>query len=233
MKKVLYPETATLRYLWPKIEIQNARRSADCDLEVKIIFIRPDAIGIHEDHDPQKLREVFVSILRSGYRGPAISVMELTSEWAFEKIRDRDTVTDPSLNFGVIDGHNRLVVFKLLKLIGILKHDLIPVQLVPIHSNVIFTATSDPTKAPVPIETVKEINSTPGQTLSNQSPSHFRVRFKDGSDSRIREGQPDIIIDLNELLNLAEFDERILYDNAEKISQYIPIKKLKKMLAGA
>lgn len=217
-------------YSCPKIEIQDARRSASCDLEVKIIFVHPDTIGVHEDHDPQKLREVFVSILRNGYHGPAISVMGLTNEWAFEKIRNRDTVTDLSLKFGVIDGHNRLVAFKLLKLIGILRHDFIPIQLVPMHSNVVFTAISDPTKAPVSIETVKEINSTPGQTLSNQSPSHFRVKFRDGSDGRIREGQPDLLIDLNELLNLAALDERTLDDGAEEISQYIPTNELKKIL---
>lgn len=219
-----------MRYACPKIEIQDARKSTDCDLEVKIIFVRPDTIGIHEDHDPQKLKDVLVSILRNGFRGPAISVMELTNEWTFEKLHNLDVVTNSSCDFGVIDGHNRLVAFKLLKLIGILRHDFIPVQLMPTHSNVVFTATSDPTKAPVSIETVKKINSTPGQTLSNQSPSHFRVRFKDGSDSRIREGQPDVIINLNELLNLTVLDGRTLNDGAEEISQYIPINELKKIL---
>jgi hypothetical protein len=219
-----------MEYSRQKIEIQNARKSMDCDLEVKIIFIRPDTIGIHEDHDLQKLRDVLISMLRSGYRGPAISVMELTSEWTFEKLHNLDVVTNSFCNFGIIDGHNRLVAFKLLKLMGILRHGFIPVQLIPIHSHVVFTATSDPIKAPVPIETIKKINSTLGQTLSNQSPSHFRVRFKDGSDGRIREGQPNLVIDLNELLNLSAFDKQTLDDRAEEISHYIPTDELKKIL---
>jgi len=218
----------------PTIQIQQARSSEKCDLPLKIVFLDPDNIGIHEDHNPKKLAAVLASILKEGYSGPAIAVMPSENSEIFQRAKNLTVLTtNAELETGIIDGHNRLVAFKILRILEVLNFDLIPAQLIPIPSNLVYISSLFRFFKPIPISKIQKINSSPGKTLSHRSPSHFRIKINDGSNVRIRDGQPDVIIPRAELLDLENFDASIIERKAQYISPFISIEKLKEILLGA
>ena len=215
---------------FPPIQIQSARSSENCDMQTKIVFVDMDLIGVHEDTNHEKLKSILVSILRTGYKGPAISIMESANEGLFETATDQTqlNITKP-FQVGIVDGHNRLAIFKILKLLGILNYQLIPAQLIPVQSGIVQTASLDTSKAPLSISQIQASNANPNSYLS-QSETFFQIKLRSGEAVRVREGQPDITITPEELFSFSKFDPSVLDSSAEAISQYIPVNELKEIL---
>ena len=217
---------------YPYFELCDARRSRESDLPVKVVFVDPYKVGIHEDHDPEKIEPLLRSILKVGFKGPAISVMDSGNLGIHKGVTNGLPLEIDNFDVGIMDGHNRLAIFKILDRLGVLNHSLVPVQLVSSDTVLVHTRSSREDTMPLPISEVQRINRIDGATLSNQSPSHFRIYLRGGDSVRFRESQPDTIIERDELIDITKFDEIRLDEYEAFFSEYMPVDKLKSIFAA-
>lgn len=190
-----------------KYKITQARNSNKTLLIPKYLVVDIYKIGTHEIannvHENQT-SDVVESLIKYGYKGPAISVFETENDSFYESI-SKNTFDRFEIEYGkigVADGHNRLAALKELDVQGKLKTRFLPVQLIPARKPeiVVIKVENDDEK----IWTIEQIEScfeVDDKTMQDsKNTSHFEVAFSDGIWRRIREAQPDIEIPLNELI---------------------------------
>lgn len=195
----------------PRVAIKSARLSQHTLLPIRLALAEYRLIGTHENPRPTKLLPVLESILRSGFNGPAVSVLQPKHDELFHSLIGEDI---PMLSLkrygeiGVADGHNRLAVLGLLDQLGLLKNRAIPVQLIPAHDPaVIRIAVKSPTEVPLSVDQIAQHFTNPQKTIDPMLTSYFEVRFSDETWGRVRKGQPDVVIARPDFLKLERLSQ--------------------------
>jgi hypothetical protein len=94
-------------------------------------------------------------------------------------------------------------VFRLLDQLGLLKTQLVPVQLIPARDqSIIRIGTLKDHETPLSVVQIESCFAEPGAVIPPQLTSHFQVSFRDGTWDRVREGQPDVVIAKADFLDL-------------------------------
>lgn len=188
-------------------KITQARNSDKTLLIPKFLVVDIYKIGSHEIannvHENQT-SDVIKSLIKYGYKGPAISVLEKGKDNFYETI-SQNTFNRFEIEYGsvgVADGHNRLAALKELDKLGKLKSRYIPVQIIPARkSEIVAIKVENPDEKIWTIEEIESCFIEENKTMQDsKSTSHFEVAFNDGIWRRIREAQPDIEILLNDLI---------------------------------
>lgn len=190
-----------------KYKITHARYSDKTLLIPKFIVVDIYKIGTHEIanniHENQT-SDIVKSLIKYGYKGPAISVIEAGKDNLYETI-SQDEFGKYEIEFGqvgVADGHNRLTALKQLDKLGRLKTKFLPVQVIPGRKQeIVAIKVENPSERIWAIEEIESCFKEENKTmLDSKNTSHFEVAFTDGVWRRIRDSQPDIEISLNELI---------------------------------
>lgn len=138
------------------------------------------------------------SLLSNGYRGPAISVLESGNDSIYESLEQNKTKVFDNLRYGqvgIADGHNRLAALRILESLGLLKLKHFPVQIIPGRKpNLVAIRVSKEGETPLTIEDIEKCFTDPNEIIDPDSTSHFEAAFLDNKWRRVREGQPDMII---------------------------------------
>ncbi|KKP67133.1 MAG: hypothetical protein UR68_C0013G0003 [Candidatus Roizmanbacteria bacterium GW2011_GWA2_35_19] len=186
----------------------QARNSDKTLLIPKFLIVDIYKIGTHEIvnnvHENQT-SDVIKSLLKSGYKGPAISVFEVRKDILYDSLA-LNLFNKFNIEYGrigVADGHNRLEALKELNMQGKLKTRFIPVQIIPARkSEIVAIKVENPDEKKWTIEQIESCFIEENKTMQDfKNTSHFEVAFSDGIWRRIREAQPDIEIPLKELIN--------------------------------
>lgn len=193
------------------MRLMDARQSKKSTLPHKFILTDIKLIGIHEYANKQKLRTILDSILREGYRGPAISVFQVGSDDIYNSLEASDEPQQLRSNqygqFGIADGHNRLAALIILNDLNLLRSAIIPFQLVPGRlMNIVRIGTLNPNEKPLSIEEIEDCFGNRYKVIP-PSTSHFQIRLTNNRWARLREGQPDMVISLEDLIDLDEYQK--------------------------
>ena len=62
-------------------------------------------------------------------------------------------------------------------------------------------------ETPLTIDIIEKCFTNPNETIDPSSTSHFEAAFTDNKWRRVREGQPNIVIDKNMLINNEKLDQ--------------------------
>jgi len=190
-----------------KCKITNARNSDKTLMLPKFMIVDINKIGTHEIannvHENQTF-DVIESLIKFGYKGPAISVFETGKDSYYETI-SQNTFNEFKIEYGqigVADGHNRLAALKDLDNQGKLKSRFLPVQIIPARNqSIVKIKVDDPKEEIWTIEQIESCFKEKEKTMQDsKNTSHFEIAFMDGVWRRIREAQPDIYIPLDELI---------------------------------
>ncbi|MFO0703792.1 MAG: hypothetical protein U0525_03645 [Patescibacteria group bacterium] len=189
-------------------EVLSARYSNQALLPAKYIHVPLSSVGVHEK--PNNLRgdqmvSVMISIIAKGFLGPAISVMQFGSDDIYSETKSLDRSIIKDIKFGEIgiaDGHNRLAALNVLQELGLFSSKYFPVQIIPGRKpDLVDIRVSRDGETPLKISDIEKCFKDRNITINPNSTSHFETFFADGNWRRIREGQPDISIDRNALIN--------------------------------
>lgn len=200
-----------MSYEIPEFEAVAARYSHMAMMPSLFAYIDYRSIGAHELPRPANTEAVYESVVEDGYNGPAISAFFSFSDESLFDVDPNSVLDDiPYGTIGVADGHNRLETFRRLDMEGRLRSPIIPIQLVPAH-NPLVVRLSDIEK-PHPEELrvacsycvgrlalVDECHIDPDLIIENNT-TYFIAMLNDGTWSRIRSAQPDILIAKDKLL---------------------------------
>lgn len=189
--------------------LEQARESSLSLLPPKFIFVPLDSIGVHEKPNNLRTDQLIVvlnSLLSNGYRGPAISVLESSNDSIYESLEPNKTKVFDNLRYGqvgIADGHNRLAALRILNSLGLLKLKHFPVQIIPGRKpELVAIRASKEEETPLTVEDIEKCFTDPNETIDPSSTSHFEAAFRDNKWRRVREGQPDIVINREDLIDL-------------------------------
>ena len=187
-----------------KYKITQARNCSKTLLIPKFLVVDIYKIGTHEIannvHENQT-SDVVKSLIKNGYKGPAISVLEASNDNFYNTI-PLNTFNKYKVGYGkigVADGHNRLTALKELDRQGKLKNRYLPVQIIPARKpEVIKIKVDNPIERIWTIEEIENCFKEENKTMQDsKNTSHFEVAFVDGIWRRLQEAQPDIEIPLS------------------------------------
>ncbi len=183
--------------------IKAARHSRLATISTKIIYVDYKLIGIHEECKPGWAEEIAASILKHGYRGPAISVFQVGSDELYESAGEGEKVALSYGDLGVADGHHRLAAIINLGIRGLLKDSAIPVQVIPAHDQCkIRTVSFMAGAVPTPITAIEAYLRNSTQAFPYGS-THFQTVLTTGEWVPISESQPDMNIQASQLFQAA------------------------------
>jgi hypothetical protein len=177
-----------------KYSTQPARHSHESAFAFRVVYIDYQRLGTHEEKEPDAEKPVYDSMLARGYFGPLIAVFQAQVDTLFNAAGPRTHIDHPYGEIGVADGHHRYKAIQRLAHEGLLKSEMIPVQLIAAHKPeiiLICTLTSD--EAPLAIEEIEACFVDPSKAIPICS-SHFQTRLSNGNWVRLQEAQPDVII---------------------------------------
>lgn len=190
-----------------KYKITQARNSDKSVLIPKFIVVDIYKIGTHEianNVHGNQTSDVAKSLIKYGYKGPALSVFETGKDSFYESISQNtfDRFEIEYGKIGIADGHNRLAALKELDVQGKLRTRFIPVQIIPVRKPEIVAIKVDNAGEKIwSIEQIESCFQEENKTMQDsKNTSHFEVVFSDGIWRRISEAQPDIEILLSELI---------------------------------
>lgn len=179
-----------------KYKLQPARSSDNSLIPVKVIYVDLNLIGTHEAIDDNKFKTVYNSILENGYQGPPISIIEKGQDKIFNDLPDNSNLIIEYGQVGIADGHNRLAALRVLNEEGKLRESMIPVQIIPGRQpNLVRIATLDEKETPLTINEIENNFTVEQSVIKKISTSHFQGKLSTGGFARIRETQPDMIVD--------------------------------------
>ncbi len=200
--------TQSANKLAPRFTVKNARFSQLSKLPLKFAYILLDLIGTHElanNLSNNQVQSILNSLLKYGYEGPAISAIEREGDVIYDTILTNQVQVLDNISYGqlgIADGHNRLEALKILQAQKILKHQYIPIQIIPGRKpEIVSLRASKIDETPLTIEQIESCFTNPNLTIDPKSTTHFEAAFRDGQWRRVREGQPNIIIKREELID--------------------------------
>jgi hypothetical protein len=194
----------------PRFDTYVARQSHMAQMPLRIAYIDYRSIGVHELPREANTSAVYDSISDHGYEGPPISAFFSYNDYPLRYIGPNELIEVSYGVVGVADGHNRLEAFHRLDIEGRLRSPIIPVQLIPAHNprHVSLFDLANPHPEQIgsmckkclgTLSLIDTCHLFRGLIIKDISEC-FLAKLTDGTDVRVRWGQPDIVIEKDELL---------------------------------
>ncbi len=186
------------------ITLRPARHGNMSTLPTKIIFVDEKYIGTHEGIRGHNLLLVLKSILRRGYSGPPIAVIEHGRDHIYQS----DKIAPFSYvelikhgQVGVADGHHRITALRILSSLSLLNLSIIPVQIIPARdSSVVKIAVNKQKENIITLADIEKCFPVP-EKIMLPSTTTFKVKLSTDEWVRLRDGQPDVLIPPTQLFN--------------------------------